>query len=54
MQYILECAIGRWGKNCHKSCSKNCLELLQCDIKSGVCIGGCVDGYKRPTCEQGN
>lgn len=48
---VLECPLGRYGRNCWRRCSKNCNR--SCDRKTGVCYGGCRDGWQPPMCNRG-
>lgn len=42
-----------YGRNCLESCSGNCYVSKSCDKKTGVCDGGCVEGWKPPLCNKG-
>lgn len=49
----LECVAGKYGKNCSQDCSRHCNDSMACDKKTGVCDGGCVDGWKWLMCNIG-
>lgn len=36
-----------------QDCSINCYMSKICDRKTGVCDGGCVEGWKPPLCNEG-
>lgn len=36
-----------------QDCSINCYMSKTCDRKTGVCDGGCVEGWKPPLCNEG-
>lgn len=48
---VLECPIETYGRNCRRRCSKHCYR--SCDRKTGVCYGGCRDGWQPPMCNRG-
>lgn len=39
------CEAGFYGLNCSNLCSGNCANSDPCDHVSGVCPGGCQNGY---------
>lgn len=48
---FLACQDGKYGKNCLKTCSANCVNP-QCNKMTGECIGGCNDGWQELECTQ--
>lgn len=49
----LECPPASYGRDCLQICNANCYMSQICDRKIGVCIGGCVKGWKPPLCNEG-
>lgn len=49
----VECPSELYGRNCLQSCSINCHMSKTCDRKTGVCDGGCVNGWQPPLCNEG-
>lgn len=49
----LECPQGFYGRNCSNKCSEKCFIYKDCNIKTGVCFGGCAVGWKPPLCNEG-
>lgn len=49
----LECPQGLYGRNCSNKCSEKCFIYKDCNIKTGVCFGGCAVGWKPPLCNEG-
>lgn len=45
-----ECNDGHYGLNCRELCSGHCENNGPCDHVSGVCPGGCQDGYMDVYC----
>lgn len=45
-----ECKGGHFGLNCRELCSDHCENSDPCDHVSGVCTGGCQDGYMGEYC----
>lgn len=45
------CPYGKYGENCHLSCPNNCNGL--CDLKTGNCLLGCLDGWLGEKCDTG-
>lgn len=48
----LECPQGLYGRNCSNKCSEKCFIYKDCNIKTGVCFGGCAVGWKPPLCNE--
>ncbi|XP_052059394.1 receptor-type tyrosine-protein phosphatase mu-like isoform X2 [Mytilus californianus] len=44
------CPSGKYGHNCESPCSKNCID--RCDIVTGNCTFGCLDGWIGVKCDQ--
>lgn len=50
---IVECPTGKFGNNCNNTCSANCKDnLKKCDVTSGDCEGGCLDGWHGKHCDR--
>lgn len=49
----VECPSELYGRNCFQNCSINCHMSKTCDRKTGVCDGGCVEGWQPPLCNEG-
>lgn len=49
----VECPSELYGRNCLQNCSINCHMSKTCDRKTGVCDGGCVNGWQPPLCNEG-
>ncbi|XP_060552444.1 cell death abnormality protein 1-like [Ruditapes philippinarum] len=46
-----ECTAGKFGRDCSRTCSNNCLHGVdQCSKISGKCQSGCVAGFKGHNC----
>lgn len=45
-----ECTPGHFGVACSERCSDHCVDNGPCDQLSGVCFGGCQDGYLGARC----
>jgi hypothetical protein len=50
----IACQAGQYGKNCGQRCSENCRMTNRCNRFTGECDGGCIPGWRLPTCQQGN
>lgn len=48
--FAAECPPGRFGLDCRKRCSNNCVNSEPCDHVSGVCFNGCQDGFVGTSC----
>ncbi|CAC5385841.1 unnamed protein product [Mytilus coruscus] len=44
------CPYGKYGVNCDNNCSENCAG--PCDLKTGNCLFGCLDGWTGNQCKQ--
>ncbi|OPL21764.1 hypothetical protein AM593_01583, partial [Mytilus galloprovincialis] len=44
------CTYGQYGDNCQLQCPKNCIG--PCDLKTGNCLFGCVDGWLGNICDR--
>lgn len=44
------CADGQFGMNCSNHCTGHCENNEPCDHVSGVCPGGCQDGFTDQYC----
>lgn len=47
---LLDCAWDQYGADCGEYCSKYCKN--SCDQYTGVCLNGCLSGYKMPYCRE--
>lgn len=47
------CPYRRYGEQCEHVCSEHCLGQGQCDLVSGSCWSGCLDGWVGKTCDLG-
>lgn len=45
-----ECTPGHFGVACNERCSGHCINNGPCDHVSGVCPGGCQNGYLGAQC----
>lgn len=45
-----ECEQSNFGLDCKERCSGHCINNVPCDHVSGVCHGGCQDGYHGARC----
>lgn len=52
LHLLSECANGYFGLNCGSLCSGHCESNDPCDHVSGVCPGGCQDGYMEQYCNR--
>lgn len=50
LDFFKECSSGSYGRNCLQNCSENCYVSNTCDKKTGVCDGGCEEGWEPPLC----
>lgn len=48
---LLGCTYGQYGDNCQLQCPKNCIG--PCDLRTGNCLFGCVDGWLGNICDRG-
>lgn len=48
---ITGCPVGKYGVNCQLNCSVNCISKA-CDLDSGHCILGCIDGWVGERCNE--
>ncbi|KAH9491687.1 Secretory phospholipase A2 receptor [Bulinus truncatus] len=46
----IACNVGYFGTDCSSPCPTNC-KTGECDVQSGLCIGGCKAGYDGDKCE---
>ncbi|XP_071129128.1 receptor-type tyrosine-protein phosphatase mu-like isoform X1 [Mytilus edulis] len=46
------CKYGRYGENCEHVCPENCFGQGPCDLVSGNCSSGCLDGWVGAKCDQ--
>lgn len=51
--FSVECLSGKFGPNCRERCSGHCINNVTCNHISGVCPGGCEDGYIGALCNIG-
>ena len=55
---MLACPAGlRYGPGCVNECARrhcNVIQHYSCDSKTGLCPGGCLPGYWKVDCTQGN
>ncbi|XP_062571491.1 uncharacterized protein LOC134233533 [Saccostrea cucullata] len=47
-----ECPIGHFGYNCEESCNINCRVRGRCNRVTGLCQGGCKDGWEGSRCDK--
>lgn len=50
-KFLLGCPPAHYGPLCNRSCPQNCKG--PCDLESGICIFGCLNGWTGNTCVQG-
>lgn len=48
---ITGCPVGMYGVKCQLNCSVNCISKA-CDLDSGHCILGCIDGWVSERCNE--
>lgn len=49
-----ECRDGWHGVNCSKSCIGHCKNGTACNHMTGLCHGGCAEGWTGYMCDKGN
>ncbi|KAK7481920.1 hypothetical protein BaRGS_00026828 [Batillaria attramentaria] len=49
--FFTECITGRWSANCSLPCGQ-CAGDGSCNVNTGRCIGGCLEGFLGDVCTQ--
>ena len=50
---LKECTKGWYGLDCKKQFSGHCRDNNTCNHVTGLCDGGCADGWKGVLCDKG-
>lgn len=50
--FVIGCPPTHYGPFCNTTCPPNCEG--PCDLKSGICKFGCMNGWTGVNCEHGN